>query len=369
MVNYMSANPTYVYDGSSLRVKKCLPDCTSPTSSTVYIFSGSKVIAEYDNSTASTSPSREYIYSGGTLLAKIDSSGTKYYHQDHLSNRVVTDSTGNTLAQMGHFPYGESWYNASNDKLLFTSYERDSESSNDHAMMRSSVNRLARFSSPDPLSGTRRSPQSLNRNAYALDDPINLIDPRGMTPRMYVCGGPWDPIQISGCSPWGSGGGGGGGALIMGNDIFDAISGEPGTYLRLDMYGNLNFGFSIDLWAKTWNHIDEERSQLASMKEVAVQDHDQLALEQLAKASIPDHGWMVTVQDFGVFELTGGIIPELEAINSYRLWLAIVAQSASTSLDSYQDVLQHMMEQYEKEQEGLTGIRAPAPDPPNWSRH
>ncbi len=326
------ASGTYTYDGNSLRVKK-----VSGTTTTVYIFSGTKVIAEYDNGAVPASPSREYIFSGSALLAKIDSSGTKYYHQDHLSNRVVTDSSGNTLAQLGHYPFGEAWYNASNDKLLFTSYERDSESSNDYAMMRSSVNRLARFSSPDPLSGTRRSPQSLNRNAYALDDPINLIDPRGMTPRMYVCGGPWDPIQISGCSPWGSGGGGG--------------------------------GFSIDLWAKTWNHIDEERSQLASMKEVAVQDHDQLALEQLAKASIPDHGWMVTVQDFGVFELTGGIIPELEAINSYRLWLAIVAQSASTSLDSYQDVLQHMMEQYEKEQEGLTGIRAPAPDPPNWSRH
>jgi hypothetical protein len=59
----------------------------------VSIFSGSKVIAEYDNGVAVGSPSREYIYGGSALLAKIDSSGTKYYHQDHLSNRLVTSST------------------------------------------------------------------------------------------------------------------------------------------------------------------------------------------------------------------------------------------------------------------------------------
>ncbi len=91
----------YNYDGHGLRVKKCLPNCTSPTTSIVYIFTGSKVIAEYDNGAAVGSPSREYVYSGTTLLAKIDPSGTKYYHQDHLSNRLVTDSSGNAYAQLG----------------------------------------------------------------------------------------------------------------------------------------------------------------------------------------------------------------------------------------------------------------------------
>jgi hypothetical protein len=95
--------------------------------------SHNKVIAEYENGAAPASPSREYIYAGAALLARIDSSGTKYYHQDHLSNRLVTDSSGNSLEQLGHFPFGESWYNASNDKLMFTSYERDSESGNDYA--------------------------------------------------------------------------------------------------------------------------------------------------------------------------------------------------------------------------------------------
>lgn len=172
----------YAYDGNGTRIMKCVPNCTSPTTSIVYIFSGSKVIAEYQNGAAVASPTREYVYSGGTLLAKIDSTGTNYYHQDQLSNRLITNSSGTVSAQLGHFPFGESWYNASNDKLLFSSYERDSESGNDYAMARYQVNRLGRFSSPDVRGGSLNDPQSINRYAYALNDPCNLSDPFGLSP-------------------------------------------------------------------------------------------------------------------------------------------------------------------------------------------
>jgi len=172
MVNYLSA--AYTYDGNGLRVQK-----VSGSTTTVYVFSGSKVIAEYDNGAVVGSPSREYVYSGGALLAKIDSSGTKYYHQDQLSNRLVTDSGGNTVAQLGHFPFGESWYNASGEKLVFTSYERDSESGNDYAMARYNINRLGRFASPDPLSGSIGDPQSLDRYGYVENSPVSFVDPTG----------------------------------------------------------------------------------------------------------------------------------------------------------------------------------------------
>jgi RHS repeat-associated protein len=168
-----------VYDGNGIRVQKCVPNCTSPTTKTAYIFAGNQVIAEYDNGAAPSTPSREYIY-GTTLLAKIESGGTIYYHQDHLSNRMLTDSTGNVIGQSGHFPFGESWYQSGTaTEWFFTSYERDAESGNDYAMARSYVSRLARFSSTDPLFGSIANPQSLNRYAYTINDPINLIDPLG----------------------------------------------------------------------------------------------------------------------------------------------------------------------------------------------
>jgi len=66
-----SQTSTYIYDGNGLRVEEALPGGAT----TVYVFSGAKVIAEYDNDRAPASPSREYIYAGspadndGGLLA------------------------------------------------------------------------------------------------------------------------------------------------------------------------------------------------------------------------------------------------------------------------------------------------------------
>jgi len=146
----------YVYDGNGLRVEKCLPNCTSATTTTVYIYSGHQVIAAYDNGAAVGSPSREYILAGGTRLAKIASGATVYYHRDQVSTRVTTDSNGSVVSQQGHYPFGENWYqsgatpNSTPPNPLptdqqFTTYQRDTESGNDYALAREFVNRLGRF--------------------------------------------------------------------------------------------------------------------------------------------------------------------------------------------------------------------------------
>ncbi len=130
---------------------------------------------------------------------------------DHLSARLTTDTNGNVLGQQGHYPYGESWYAASAaTKWQFTSYERDSESGNDYAMFRSYVNRLGRFSSPDPIAGSLSDPQSLNRFAYARSDAVRMVDPLGLAPRGAVC-----LLDDNGdCTGiWASAGGAGGGYL------------------------------------------------------------------------------------------------------------------------------------------------------------
>jgi len=85
--------------------------------------------------------------------------------------------------QQGHYPFGESWYGSgTTSKWKLTSYERDAESGNDYAMARYDVNRLGRFSSPDPVGGSSGDPQSLNRYAYVENDPIDLADPSGLCP-------------------------------------------------------------------------------------------------------------------------------------------------------------------------------------------
>jgi RHS repeat-associated protein len=174
LVNYQNAS--YTYDSAGMRVTKQASGTTA-----VYIFSGSKVIAEYDNGAAPSAPSREYIYSGAGLLAKFESGVTTYFNNDYLSARLLTDSSGNVIGQRGNYPFGETWYETgTTTKWKFATYERDAESTNDYALARSFVYRFGRFSSPDPLSGGLNDPQSLNRYAYAANDPCNHADPLGL---------------------------------------------------------------------------------------------------------------------------------------------------------------------------------------------
>ncbi|HWG20705.1 MAG TPA: RHS repeat-associated core domain-containing protein, partial [Terracidiphilus sp.] len=172
---------TYTYDGNGLRVVKSVQGGTT----TVSIRAGSSVIAEYDNGAVPTSPSREYIYNpaGGAttgLLAMISGAATTYYHQDHLSVRLTTNSSGSILTQEGTFPFGEAWYQSgATNEWVFTSYQRDSESGLDYALARYYDSRTGTFCSADPLAGDPSDPQSWNRYPYGRNDPVDVTDPSG----------------------------------------------------------------------------------------------------------------------------------------------------------------------------------------------
>jgi RHS repeat-associated protein len=167
---------SYTYDGNGLRVVKSLQGGTT----TVSVFAGSSVLAEYDNGAVPGLPSREYIHGASGLLAMISGGATTYYHQDHLSVRLTTDANGNILSQDGHFPFGEQWYQSgANNKFVFTSYNRDSESGLDYALARYYDSRTGTFCSADPLAGSPGDPQSWNRYPYGRNDPIDKSDPNG----------------------------------------------------------------------------------------------------------------------------------------------------------------------------------------------
>ncbi|HEY0795184.1 MAG TPA: RHS repeat-associated core domain-containing protein [Acidisarcina sp.] len=172
---------SYTYDGNGLRVVKSVQSGTT----TVSVFAGSSVIAEYDNGEAPTSPSREYIYNpaGGAttgLLAMISGGITTYYHQDSLSVRLTTNGSGSISTQDGTFPFGESWYQSgTSNKWIFTSYQRDSESGLVYSLARYYNSRTGTFCSADPLAGSPDDPQSWNRYPYGRNDPIDITDPSG----------------------------------------------------------------------------------------------------------------------------------------------------------------------------------------------
>ena len=66
---------------------------------------------------------------------------------------------------------------------IFTGKERDSESGNDYFGARYFASSMGRMLSPDPLGGSLANPQSLNKYAYALNNPLTNIDPTGL----YTC--------------------------------------------------------------------------------------------------------------------------------------------------------------------------------------
>ncbi len=162
----------------------------------MYIFSGTKVIAEYNLGAAATSPNKEYIYAGSSLLATISGSTTTYHHPDHLSVRLDTDSSGNVLGQQGHYPFGEQDISicvTSNDTShKFTGDERDTETNLDHTWFRKYTSAQGRWMTPDPAGLAAvdpTNPQSWNRYSYVLNDPLDFVDPLGLEP---PCGDP-DP--------------------------------------------------------------------------------------------------------------------------------------------------------------------------------
>jgi len=153
---------SYGYDAVNHRVKK-----ESGGTVTHYIWEGDDVIAEYERGGSATS-----------------ATGTRYYHQDRLSTRIITNSAGAVVGTTDHLPFGEEvGRSGESEKHKFTSYERG-DTGIDYAVNRHYDSRQGRFNQVDPLgmeATTLTDPQSLNLYSYTQNDPINHKDPTGLS--------------------------------------------------------------------------------------------------------------------------------------------------------------------------------------------
>jgi RHS repeat-associated protein len=128
----------------------------------------------------------DFIYGGGRRVASTELD----FHHDHLENvRLVTDAGGEARdtftfkpygVEINHDPWAES--NPYTDNL-FTGHERDWSTGADYMHARHYQKRLGRFTSVDPLRGSPGEPQSLNRYAYTIGNPLNYTDPTGLLNR------------------------------------------------------------------------------------------------------------------------------------------------------------------------------------------
>jgi RHS repeat-associated protein len=169
---------SYAYDPLGRRAAKT---AGGTTTSYTYDLAGN-VVFEYQGSSGWQTG---YLYFAGALKAEYNSNGQLVFiHKDHLgSTRLVTAVNQSVSDNMDYLPYGEQIAGASGTTHKFTGDEHDSETNLEHTWFRQSSSSMARWTTPDPAGLAAvdpTNPQSWNRYAYVLNNPLNLVDPMGL---------------------------------------------------------------------------------------------------------------------------------------------------------------------------------------------
>ena len=175
---------TYNADGQRVRKTQVIQGtCAQPAQSNAWDFlydlSGHQVAMVDSHGVWN----RGEVYVGGRHLATCNFGTTLFMHSDWLgTERVRTSVSGSTYQTCTSLPFGD-WYSCSGtdaSPMHFTGKEHASESNVDNFGARYYTPSMGRFMTADPFGGSLLKPQSLNRYAYALNDPCNQIDPFGL---------------------------------------------------------------------------------------------------------------------------------------------------------------------------------------------
>jgi RHS repeat-associated protein len=168
----------YYYDSGGKRVKKI------ENGKTVYYINDYVESKTGDGADKTTS----YYFANNERVARKDPDGVKYYyHGDQLgSTNIVTNDAKKLSEKIEYYPYGsikERIGKASS--YLYAGQELDVESGLYYYGARYYNPVFARFIQPDDIIPNQFNPQSLNRYAYCIDNPVKYTDPSG---NMYVPG-------------------------------------------------------------------------------------------------------------------------------------------------------------------------------------
>ncbi len=112
-------------------------------------------------------------------------SWTRYLHANALgSTEATTDQTGAEAADILLYPWGATWEEAGDPHYMEHFAGMNQEDGVNwlypEQFRRYTMN-YGRWMTPDPLGGDVTNPQSLNRYAYALNNPTTFIDPLGLS--------------------------------------------------------------------------------------------------------------------------------------------------------------------------------------------
>jgi RHS repeat-associated protein len=120
-----------------------------------------------------------YLY-GADLLAQYDSGTWAYHVNDGLGSvRQLADPAGQVVASYSFSPFGVPLGESGGEPYGYTGEQWDASAGLVYLRARYMQPTTGRFVSKDPWPGNMWQPQTLNRFAYAQNNPILLVDPSG----------------------------------------------------------------------------------------------------------------------------------------------------------------------------------------------
>ena len=128
-----------------------------------------------------------YVPLTGGSMAVYNSSGLAYYrHSDWIGSSRLASTPGRAIYFDGAYaPFGEGYAETGTTDLSFTGMNQDTVS-NLYDFPTREYGTQGRWPSPDPAgigSVDPRNPQSWNRYAYVLNNPLGFMDPTGECPQ------------------------------------------------------------------------------------------------------------------------------------------------------------------------------------------
>jgi RHS repeat-associated protein len=128
-----------------------------------------------------------HILADGKEVCTFDKTGTnvfEYYHPDNLNSTAIqTDQNGNEIQNYGYSPFGQSRYTQSSTVFKvsrrYTGQVLDEDTGLYYYNARYYDPLLARFTQPDDIISDLSDPQTYNRYAYCVDNPLRYTDPSG----------------------------------------------------------------------------------------------------------------------------------------------------------------------------------------------
>jgi RHS repeat-associated protein len=146
---------------------------------------------------------KDYIWRDGLLLATVapttpgaSTTVTQHFHLDHLGTpRLITNANGVQLGIHSYYPFGAELNLSPNEQpgemIKFTGHERDLLASNpntlDYMHARYYNGYGGRFLSVDSGPADPDQPQSWNRYAYVMNNPVRRTDPTGRCTEFVIC--------------------------------------------------------------------------------------------------------------------------------------------------------------------------------------